>query len=515
MDHNFARAFLFLLVSSTESAKVLLITGPTFSHCSEVSAVGHALLNNGHSVFILVGSTFDHKHCFDKVRNGSARIEPIFITDSPDVTPPEKIAKVMTSSMTDGKEFSFFSYLPLVRDFSRTPCTNLFYDKQVQDRLKRERFDIAIVDTVPFTYCFFLLPRKLGIPYVGMSSVFEDFATGRPFLPSVIPSLLVNFSDSMSFFERLLNTLNYIGLNVLGRFSQDMDVIREVDQDLTRQDMIDLAAKCELYLYNYDVILSYPVPMMPNHVMVGGITAGPAQPLPPVLNDFYQRVKDGVILVTFGSNVGDLSQKTSDIMKGALRRFNTNVLWKQETEGEDGNIKTMKWLPQNDLLGNPKTKVFVSHCGNNGVFEALYHGVPLVCTVLYGDQFYNGVRVERWKAGRTLSLLTASEEDVYEAINDVLTDPVYRRNMKKASEMYHSQPMTAHQRAAFWIEHVLNYGSAHLRSKASEMSTLVYMGYDVVFFVFGSVVLTTVLSAKCIFMLLKRFCCRKDKVKTN
>lgn len=515
MDNKLVCGFLFLLLSATESAKVLLITGPTFSHCSEVSAVGHALLDNGHSVFILIGSTFDHKNCFDKGRNGSARIEPIFSIDSPDVTPPGDIAKVFTSSIRDGKEFSFFEHLSLVRDFSRTPCTNLFHDKQVQDRLRKEKFDIAIVDTVPFSYCFFLLPKKLGIPYIGVASIFEDFVTGRPFLPSVIPSFLTKFSDSMSFFDRLLNTFNFIGMNLLGRFSQAMDVIREAGENLTRQDLIDLAAKCELYLYNYDVILSYAVPAMPNHVMVGGITAGPAQPLPPALNSFFERVKNGIALVTFGSNVGDLSQKTSGIMERALRRLSIDVLWKRESEGEDGNIKTMKWLPQNDILGRPETKVFVSHCGNNGVFEALYHGVPLVCVVLFGDQFYNGIRIGRWRAGRTLSLMKASEEDVYKAINDVLTDPVYRRNMKKASQMYHSQPVTARQRAAFWIEHVLKFGSAHLRSKASEMSTFVYMGYDIVFFVVGCVILITFLCVKCISMLLKRCCNKKVKVKTS
>ncbi len=43
------------------------------------------------------------------------------------------------------------------------------------------------------------------------------------------------------------------------------------------------------------------------------------------------------------------------------------------------NVKTFDWLPQNDLLGHPKIKAFVSHMGANGGYEAAYHGVPISC----------------------------------------------------------------------------------------------------------------------------------------
>jgi UDP:flavonoid glycosyltransferase YjiC (YdhE family) len=42
-----------------------------------------------------------------------------------------------------------------------------------------------------------------------------------------------------------------------------------------------------------------------------------------------------------------------------------------DVEKEMENVLFLPWLPQNDLLGHPKTKLFITHCGKNGIFEAL------------------------------------------------------------------------------------------------------------------------------------------------
>ena len=48
-----------------------------------------------------------------------------------------------------------------------------------------------------------------------------------------------------------------------------------------------------------------------------------------------------------------------------------------ETEKPD-NLFLSSWVPQREILNNPKTKLFLTHCGANGVIEAMYFGVAML-----------------------------------------------------------------------------------------------------------------------------------------
>ncbi|PVD18326.1 hypothetical protein C0Q70_20875 [Pomacea canaliculata] len=69
-------------------------------------------------------------------------------------------------------------------------------------------------------------------------------------------------------------------------------------------------------------------------------------------------------------------------------------------------ILTSSWIPQNDLLAHPNTRMFVSHCGKNGQYEALFHAVPVVATPLFADQFYNAERMRVKGFAETVDLNT-------------------------------------------------------------------------------------------------------------
>ncbi len=57
------------------------------------------------------------------------------------------------------------------------------------------------------------------------------------------------------------------------------------------------------------------------------------------------------------------------------------------------NIKIINWAPQNNVLGDPAVKAFVTHAGSNSIYEAAYHGKPVVCIPLLADQFDQAAKV--------------------------------------------------------------------------------------------------------------------------
>ncbi len=57
------------------------------------------------------------------------------------------------------------------------------------------------------------------------------------------------------------------------------------------------------------------------------------------------------------------------------------------------NIKLIDWAPQNDILGHPAVKAFLTHAGINSLYEAAYHGKPIVSVPLIVDQPANAAKV--------------------------------------------------------------------------------------------------------------------------
>ena len=72
---------------------------------------------------------------------------------------------------------------------------------------------------------------------------------------------------------------------------------------------------------------------------------------------------------------------------------------------------------------HPQVKAFVYHCGINGVFEAIYHGVPVVGLPLFGDQSGNIARLVSRGMGVKLDAPTLTSDQLVEAINTVISDP--------------------------------------------------------------------------------------------
>ena len=138
-------------------------------------------------------------------------------------------------------------------------------------------------------------------------------------------------------------------------------------------------------------------------------------------------------------------------------------------------------MPQKDLLGHTKSKVFVAHGGTNGVQEAIYHGIPIVGLPIVFDQPDNLSRMVARGTAKVLDIATLDRAVFVEALRAVLYEPSYRENMQRLSRIHHDQPMKPLDRAIFWIEYVMrNGGAPHLRTQSFRMSWMAYHSIDVI-----------------------------------
>lgn len=72
--------------------------------------------------------------------------------------------------------------------------------------------------------------------------------------------------------------------------------------------------------------------------------------------------------------------------------------------------------------GHANTRAFLSHGGLNSIYEAMYHGVPVVGVPLFGDHYDSMTRVAAKGMGIMLHWKYMSEDDLYTALTSVITD---------------------------------------------------------------------------------------------
>ena len=179
------------------------------------------------------------------------------------------------------------------------------------------------------------------------------------------------------------------------------------------------------------------------------------------------------------------------------------------------NVLLLKWLPQNDLLGHNKTRLFLTHGGANGQFEAVYHAVPMIVFPLFGDQPYNAKRAESKGFAVAMDMLTFTPDELHSNIEHVLATETYKVNVDKASRIFRSRDMNPRQRFVFWIEHVLEFGGKHLRSHGLDIPWYQYLMLDIL----ALLVLVFIVFIAAMFMSVKiiriLFCQAKIKMKND
>ncbi|NP_001129341.1 UDP-glucuronosyltransferase 2A3 precursor [Rattus norvegicus] len=403
-------------------------------------------------------------------------------------------------------------------------CRSTLYNQTLMNKLRDAKYDVMVLD--PVIPCGELVAEVLQIPFVNtlrfsMGYSMEKYCGQLPVPLSYVPVVMGELTDHMTFTERVKNMM----LSLFFEFWLQQYDFAFWDQFYSKTlgrptTFCKTVGKAEIWLIRTYWDIEFPRPYLPNFEFVGGLHCKPAKPLPKELEEFVQSSGEhGVVVFSLGSMIKNLTEEKANLIASALAQIPQKVLWrysgkKPATLGP--NTRILNWIPQNDLLGHPKTRAFITHGGTNGIYEAIYHGVPMVGIPMFGDQPYNIAHMEAKGAAVKVAINTMTSADLLSALRAVINEPSYKENAMRLSRVHHDQPVKPLDRAVFWIEFVMRHkGAKHLRVAAHDLSWFQYHSLDVIGFLLVCVVTLTFVITKCSLFMCRKCCLRERKKKGN
>ncbi|XP_037540272.1 UDP-glucuronosyltransferase 1-2-like [Nematolebias whitei] len=359
-------------------------------------------------------------------------------------------------------------------------------DRVLIKKLQESKYELILADPgLPLGVIlgsYLKLPMVLNVRWLNTGDAHFDIA---PSPVSYVPHTTSELHDKMDFLERTKNMFYFLQCVYEQYF-----LINPAYSDVFERhfppgtDLLSLQLSADIWLLRADFVFEFPRPTMPNIVYIGGSQCKEAKPLTAELEAFMQSSGEhGVIVMSLGTLVSTLPPKITEAIAAAFAQLPQKVIWRFDGEKPSSlgnNTLLVKWLPQNDLLGHPKTRVFVAHGGTNGMYEAIYHSVPVLGMPLLFDQFDNVLRLKVRGAARVVEVRSLTKENFLEALKDLIENPSYHRNIKHLSQLHRDRPMSPLDTAIFWIEYVIRHkGAAHLKSAGISLPWYAYYSLDV------------------------------------
>ena len=378
------------------------------------------------------------------------------------------------------------------------------------DELLKEKFDLVVFGI--FSHPFYFIPHVLKTPFIFLSpiSYFPMMTSplGNPTLPALHPTALILSTDKMTFLQRVKNVMSHMFFDVFVRVYGiycDSLVAEKFGANIMPPSR-EIEKNASLIMLSSSPAIHYPQALLPNTIEVGGMHCTAPKPLPKKLTNFIGSSE--FILFSLGSVVRpqDMSPAQKSAILTALGSLPFKVLLKWDTTNRTGipaNILPSKWLPQQDLLGSSRCRLFVSHGGFASLVESVCHGVATLMMPVFSDQLYNAANALRLGLAEQLTWDALTPERLKSAISRALSAE-HREAARYRQRLMREQPVPPRDLAVHWAEHVIRHGGApHLRSVGADLNFFQYYSLDVLAFLLVALLLLLKL-----FAVMVKCCCR-------
>lgn len=339
-----------------------------------------------------------------------------------------------------------------------------FLNSGVLQKLKNMpfTFDLIITDVINLVAPF--LKRELNIPkmmYVNPTCIYTWVMPNMEYNAAYAPVLGTTYSDNMSFFERLSNTVIKKGTEMMYngfKTSQNKLFISK------GYETIDPFQPNSLFLNQCVNGVHFPVSLPPNFIPAGAFLPRPPKILTdPKLNEFLNKYSNNIYVSQGTITKAMKVEQLIDIFKhypniGFVFSIRKDM---KITTSLPENVLGMSWVRQNDLLGDKRIKGFVTHGGLNSILESIYHAKPMIVLGTSIDQVNSAALGKSRKYGISFtSDKSITPQKLIESIKEILDNPIYKNNISKASKIVQSND--GKQTFYYWLNYVLDIGYEHL-----------------------------------------------------
>ena len=250
------------------------------SHYFVTKVIAKELIKRGHTVTMLINDQFtDRVKADGKVDGFNVEIFKSNFT----ALEHTELLQNLTNAGLRGEYIDFLMEVMATDYIQRQvfECDGLLGNEKLIAKLQKANFDVTIQDptlTCPLVQ-YLKKPFVMLAPAMG-SSCMLSLENRVPFYPSYMPEFATALDHYMSFQERLKNTAYVLFFGfVVKAFANPH---RAIQEKYNLQESSLLYADAEMWLVNGHFALDFPKPLLPNTVMVGGLTTRPAKPLNPV-----------------------------------------------------------------------------------------------------------------------------------------------------------------------------------------------------------------------------------------
>ncbi|VDM47219.1 unnamed protein product [Toxocara canis] len=455
---------LTVLAVPTDCHKILVYI-PQMGH-SHMNFLGHladTLVRAGHDVVVYTPE-YD-----TRIKTNGTKLARVIRRSSKFTLPPDSNHLNDNAWIRDGDDISEVYYFTLPPDSNHLndnawirdgddisevyykPCgvADSLSDEKLLAQLRAEKFDVGISEVI--SSCGFGIFEKIGLKkYIAAFATNLLPISTEPFgidnNPSYVPGWIFSTSSKKTI------------------------------------------AKSTFIFVNADEFVEFPRPITHKIVYVGGIAVDPPKPLDGELRKAMDAAVGGAVLLSFGS-IAQSSKMTPAMKKAFVEAFRSfpkiQFIWKYEIDDDIAedipNVMKRKWIPQNDLLGHPNMRAFVSHGGMNSLTESVRAGVPIVCIPLFGDQMRNAKMVEKRGVAVVLEKHNLTANAILWAFTTVLTDQSFLESSRRLAKMIAKKPFPVDERVVKYTEFAIEFGQVNnLDSAARKLNFSQYYLIDII-----------------------------------